>query len=45
VGRTCGMHGGGESCLQGRLGGLKGRDCWEDQGTGRRIILKWTLGK
>jgi hypothetical protein len=26
------------------LGGLKGRDHWEDLGIGGRITLRWTLG-
>jgi hypothetical protein len=26
-------------------GDPKGRDHWEDQGVGRRITLRWTLGK
>jgi hypothetical protein len=28
-----------------RLRGLKARDHWEDLGVGRRITLKWTLGR
>jgi hypothetical protein len=27
-----------------RLGGLKGREHWEDLGIGGRIILRWALG-
>jgi hypothetical protein len=27
------------------LGGPKGRDRWEDLGIGRRITLRWTLGR
>jgi hypothetical protein len=27
------------------LGGLKGRDYWEDLGVGGRITLSWTLGR
>jgi hypothetical protein len=27
------------------LGGLKGRDHWEDLGVGGRITLRWTLGR
>jgi hypothetical protein len=28
-----------------RVGGLKGRDHWEDLGVGGRITLSWTLGR
>jgi hypothetical protein len=27
------------------LGGLKGRDHWEDEAVGERIRLRWTLGR
>jgi hypothetical protein len=27
------------------LGGPKARDYWEDLGVGRRITLRWTLGR
>jgi hypothetical protein len=27
------------------LGGLKGRDHWEDLGVGGRITLRWTFGR
>jgi hypothetical protein len=27
------------------LGGLKGRDHWEDLGVGERITLRWHLGR
>jgi len=27
------------------LGGLKGRDHWEDLSIGGRITLRWTLGR
>jgi hypothetical protein len=27
------------------LGGLKGRDYWKDLGIGRKITLRWTLGR
>jgi hypothetical protein len=42
--RTCGMHGGGERCLQ-CLVGRPERDQWEDIGIGGRITLSWTLGR
>jgi predicted N-acetyltransferase YhbS len=45
VGRTCSMYGGGEVFTGFWLGGLKGRDHWENQGIGERITLRWTLGK
>jgi hypothetical protein len=35
----------GEVFTEFRLGGLKARDPWEDLGVGRRITLKWTLGR
>jgi len=28
-----------------RLGGPKAKDHWEDPDVGRRIILKWTVGR
>jgi hypothetical protein len=40
VGRTFGLHGGGERCLQGFCWGLKVRDHWEDLGIGERITLR-----
>jgi len=43
VGGTCNTHG-GEVFTEVWLGGPKGRYHWEDQGIGRRITLRWTLG-
>jgi len=39
------MHWEGEVCTGFWLGGLKGRDQWEGLGVGRRITLRWTLGR
>jgi hypothetical protein len=44
VGGTCGTHGGGEKCLQG-FGWEALGDRWEDLGVGRRITLRWALGR
>jgi hypothetical protein len=44
MGGTCGTHGGGgEVFKRFWLGGLKGRDNWEDLGVGGTIILRWSL--
>jgi hypothetical protein len=44
VGGTCGTHGGMVEMFTGFwLGGLKGRDHWEDLGIGGRITFSWTL--
>jgi hypothetical protein len=45
VGGTCGTYGGEERCLVFWLVGPKVREHWEDLGIGRRITLRWTLGK
>jgi hypothetical protein len=42
---TCGTHVGGEMCTWFWLGDPKGRDNWEDVGVGRRITLRWILGR
>jgi hypothetical protein len=46
VGGTCGTCGGrGEVFTGFWLEGRKERDHWEDLGVGRRITLRWTLGR
>jgi len=46
VGGTCGVHVGGERCLQGfGWEAHRVRHHWEDLGIGGRITLRWTLGR
>jgi hypothetical protein len=45
VDRTCGTHGEGRGVYRVLVGRPEGKRPLEDIGVGRRITLRWTLGR